>query len=71
MCRIHGPGCSTPWGYDRDHTDSDRPYTLDELAIRQSVPHFYAYPTSEDYLEGGICGGRSEETTGSPPLRRT
>lgn len=51
-CRIHGPGCGVPWGYDRDHTDSDLPYTLAELAERTDCPHFYAYPTSEDYLEG-------------------
>ncbi len=51
-CRIHGPGCAVPWGYDREHTDSDQPYTLAELAGRQDCPHFYAYPSCEDYLEG-------------------
>lgn len=52
MCRIHGRRCSIPWGYDRDHTDSDRPYTLAELAVRAECPHFYAYPTPDDYLAG-------------------
>lgn len=48
-CRIHGPDCQTPWGYDRAHTDSARPYTLDELAGRDDGPHFYAYPDGEAY----------------------
>jgi hypothetical protein len=48
-CRLHGPGCQTPWGYDRAHTDSQRPYTLDELAVRDAGPHFFAYPDGQAY----------------------
>lgn len=51
-CRRHGRGCRVLWGYDQDHTDSDRPYTLDELAVRKDGPHRYAYPTDEAYKEG-------------------
>ena len=51
-CRLHGLGCSTPWGYDPDHTDQGHPYTPEQLAERQEGPHFYAYPTREAYFEG-------------------
>lgn len=51
-CRIHGPACRIPWGWDHDHTDSPRPYTLDELEARQDPPHFFAYPTYEEYERG-------------------
>lgn len=51
-CRIHGAGCRVPWGYDEAHTDSSRPYTLDELAERPDAPHRYAYPTVRDYERG-------------------
>lgn len=51
-CRKHGAGCVVPWGYNPDHTDSDRPYTLDELNARREAPHRYAYPTLAAYLEG-------------------
>ncbi|PNG22435.1 hypothetical protein [Streptomyces cahuitamycinicus] len=51
-CRIHGRGCRTPWGYDQAHTDSARPYTVEELSDRQEAPHRYAYPTAEAYVEG-------------------
>lgn len=51
-CRRHGRSCTVPWGYDPDHTDTDRPYTLDELATRISGPHRYAYPDAQAYLEG-------------------
>jgi hypothetical protein len=40
------------WGYDPAHTDSRRPYTLDELAERTEGPHRYAYPTLGAYSEG-------------------
>lgn len=49
---MHGPGCHKSWGYDPPHTDSVRPYTLDELEGREEGPHRYAYPTTEAYLEG-------------------
>lgn len=54
-CRLHGPRCSTPWGYDRAHTDSPRPYTPDELAARYACgnpPHRYAYASTADYVQG-------------------
>ncbi|PRX91971.1 hypothetical protein [Allonocardiopsis opalescens] len=51
-CRLHGPTCTTPWGYDPAHTDSRRPYTIHELANREAMPHRYAYPTVDDYLAG-------------------
>lgn len=51
-CRKHGPGCSVRWGYDPEHTDSDRPYTVDELGERLDAPHRYAYPTVREYEQG-------------------
>ena len=51
-CRLHGQGCRTPWGYDPDHTDSHRPYPVDELAARADSPHRYAYPDHQAYLDG-------------------
>jgi hypothetical protein len=51
-CRLHGPDCLIAWGYDPAHTDSRRPYTLDELAERTAGPHRYAYPTADAYREG-------------------
>lgn len=48
-CRLHGQHCSVPWGYDPDHTDSARPYTVDELADRLEAPHRYAYGPYRDY----------------------
>lgn len=50
QCRAGHRGCFIPWGYDRDHTDSARPYTLDELAERTEPPHRYAYPDQPSYL---------------------
>lgn len=49
-CRAGHLNCRIPWGYDGDHTDSDRPYTLDELAARRDPPHRYAYPTVDEYV---------------------
>lgn len=51
-CRRHGHGCQVPWGYDEAHTDSDRPYTTEELAARTECPHRFAYPTYDAYKEG-------------------
>lgn len=51
-CRKHGEGCAVPWGYDRDHTDSDRPYSVAELGGRLEAPHRYAYPTVSEYEQG-------------------
>lgn len=51
-CRKHGEGCAIPWGYDRDHTDSDRPYSVAELGDRLEAPHRYAYPTVREYEQG-------------------
>jgi hypothetical protein len=51
-CRKHGRGCAVSWGYDRAHTDSDRPYTVDELGERLEAPHYYAYPSSSEYEQG-------------------
>lgn len=51
-CRLHGLGCGIRWGYDPVHTDSDRPYTLDELAARDDGPHRYAYPDNAAYVAG-------------------
>lgn len=51
-CRAGHPNCCVPWGYDEAHADSDRPYTLDELAERETAPHRYAYPTLDEYLFG-------------------
>lgn len=51
-CRLHGPGCAVPWGYDPAHTDSPRPYTLAELQARPEPPHRYAYPDVEAYRQG-------------------
>lgn len=52
VCRKHGRGCTVQWGYDPEHTDSDRPYTVDELSERIEAPHRYAYPTARDYELG-------------------
>ena len=52
VCRKHGRGCAIRWGYDQDHSDTDRPYTLDELADRSDGPHFYAYPSHDEYVAG-------------------
>lgn len=49
-CRIHGRCCRTTWGWDPEHTDSARPYTLDELARRSDGPHRYAYASPEEYV---------------------
>jgi hypothetical protein len=51
-CRLHGPGCSVPWGYDPDHTDQRHPYTVEQLAVREVCPHRYAYPTPGAYIDG-------------------
>lgn len=49
---MHGPACGIPWGYDPAHTDSPRPYTLEELHGRAEPPHRFAYPDGRAYLEG-------------------
>lgn len=51
-CRKHGKGCTVRWGYDREHTDSDRPYSVDELGERIEAPHRYAYPSVREYELG-------------------
>ncbi|MFC9280967.1 hypothetical protein [Streptomyces collinus] len=51
-CRLHGRDCRISWGYDPAHTDSPRPYTVEELADRQEAPHRYAYPSTEEYVNG-------------------
>lgn len=51
-CRLHGPGCLIPWGFDHAHTDSPRPYTDQELAGRADPPHRHAYSSHKAYLEG-------------------
>lgn len=51
-CHLHGPRCRVPWGYDLAHTDSSRPYTLDELAGRPHPPHRFAYPSAREYEQG-------------------
>lgn len=51
-CRLHGPGCQVRWGYDQEHTDSDHPYSVDELGDRAEAPHRYAYPTVQQYEQG-------------------
>ena len=51
-CRKHGQGCNVRWGYDLDHTDSDHPYSVDELAGRHEAPHRYAYPSVREYELG-------------------
>lgn len=51
-CRLHGPGCAVPLGYDPAHTDSPRPYTLAELQQRPDAPHRYAYPDVDSYRRG-------------------
>lgn len=48
-CRLHGSGCAVAWGYDQAHTDSARPYTLEELADREDGPHYFAYPDTAAY----------------------
>lgn len=50
-CRCPDP-CPIRPGWDRAHSDSDRPYTLAELEHREDAPHFYAYPTVEEYEQG-------------------
>lgn len=52
VCRLHGPDCHIMWGYDPAHTDSTRPYTLQEPAEHTEGPHRYAYPTAAAYEEG-------------------
>jgi hypothetical protein len=44
--------CPVPVGWDRAHSDTLRPYTLDELAARADGPHFHAYPGVEEYQAG-------------------
>lgn len=51
-CRLHGPSCRIPWGYDSEHTDSPHPYTLAELVERAEAPHRYAYASVRDYEQG-------------------
>ena len=51
-CRLHGRRCRLPWGFDRAHTDSPRPYTDQELADRPEPPHRHAYSSHKAYLEG-------------------
>lgn len=41
-----------PWGGDVEHSDSSRPYTVDELAVRAEAPHRFAYPDGRAYVEG-------------------
>lgn len=48
-CRLHGEACRIPWGYDAAHTDSPRPYSVDELAVREVGPHRFAYTTVGEY----------------------
>lgn len=50
-CRCPAP-CPIPPGWDKAHTDSARPYTLDELEHREDAPHFHAYPDEDGYLQG-------------------
>lgn len=64
-CWLHGPSCRTPWGYDLAHTDSVRPYTVEELADRAEAPHRYAYPTLEEY-EAGFRLWRAMRRDGQP-----
>ena len=52
VCRKHGKGCTVPWGYDSEHTDSDHPYSVDELAARVEAPHRYAYRSNREYELG-------------------
>lgn len=52
FCRKHGEGCAIPWGYDPNHTDSDHPYSVDELERRQEAPHRFAYPSAREYEFG-------------------
>jgi hypothetical protein len=49
---VHDQSCDVPWGWDRDHTDQLEPYTWQQLAERQTGPHFYAYPDQDAYVEG-------------------
>jgi len=51
-CRKHGRGCSVSWGYDQAHTDSDRPYTVEELGERAEAPHYFAYASNREYEQG-------------------
>lgn len=50
-CRAGHRNCTVGWGYDEAHTDSPRPYTLDELAARTAPPHRFAYPSVEEYVD--------------------
>lgn len=49
---VHDRHCRIPWGYDPQHVDSDRPYTVGELATRQEGPHRFAYPDIDQYVQG-------------------
>jgi hypothetical protein len=51
-CQLHGAACRTSEGWDQAHTDSDRPYTTEELAARSEAPHLHAYPSKQAYLLG-------------------
>jgi hypothetical protein len=51
-CQIHGLPCRTALGWDEAHTDSGRPYTLDELEDRPEPPHRFAYPDADAYTVG-------------------
>lgn len=48
----HGRHCQVPPGWDADHSDQATPYTVDQLAARDSSPHRWAYATVEQYLRG-------------------
>jgi hypothetical protein len=37
------PGCTLPAGWDPEHSDQQIPYTLDQLAERETGPHPGAY----------------------------
>jgi hypothetical protein len=58
------------WGYDRAHTDSRFPYTLDELAERTEGPHRYAYPTADAYSEGWALWRALRRDSGLTDLER-
>lgn len=51
-CRCPSRPCPIPAGWDAAHSDSDRPYTFEELERRLDAPHAGAYPDLEEYRRG-------------------
>lgn len=75
MCQrdTHDRECAVPWGWDRDHTDQLVPYTVEQLAARDEMPHRYAYPDLGGYRLGHrlwLALRRDAQLTGAERLAK-